>query len=524
MKRIFSFFEPFFPFLVVLGVYIFGSALDNTEFSTEGGMVKVRPGAKVYPDFGENPRSTTTYPAGDSVQFLGYYNDKFSSSCLVKTEKGFIGDIPLWELEIPLLASRGKYKGDTIRLIPPKQFEEYKGYPIIPRKTEVNGILPNGEKTENLWSGNFFPDVPHFIDLKISEGINKSFTKLMSKEKFDGLLSSLKYGSAESVLGPVLASAQKGNNEIRASYHALIFNPESGKFFRPVITFNSDSAASSVELVMERERADWLLKNLPGAAKIYDWPLTTFFARSDLYLDLNRAPGLMSGLEQVWFWIRYVVKFLGVIIWFFCFSYPAIWILNYIIVNFPGVFRPFSNSVMKAIYIAVIALLTYYWILVTLAWGMYWFFIPVQILIAGSIYYQFNGVLSEFIPHARCPQCKHVHSMILTKSELLDSYLDTEYINKTQKTGTDVKEWETYTEVRYNSGRTERENVKRHKETTTHFKHDNFKDLVKKYLYHYHFACSNCGYKESVKRLERTLLDREHLDSSTSSETEYTVR
>lgn len=494
-------------------IYIVPPLFESTHYKTDGEWVKVRSGAVIYSEAGEQDIATPL-KAGDSVRVLGYWRAKFDASCLVETASGVRGELQMWMLDVPLLVSGLKYSGDTVMLNSPKKFTTYKDRQIVARDQKITGTLPNGETTDDLWGSDFYPDIPDVFKLKLDA--NNGFTKLMSKRKYERLAEELDFKNAESRIGPMSTLCRNGKNEIISSYRTFVFDPENGKFFKPLITFSPDSVAVSIDLIEARDRSDWLLSILPGAEWVYDLPITTFFARSDIYDGLINPKGLISTVATVWFWIRWVFSALGSLLWLFCFGYIVLWLLNFIIANYPSVFRKVSNKGMMVVYFIVFACFYYYWILTTLAWGMLWFLIIVDIIVAAGIYSLYTIPLSNEVPHTRCPKCREFGSIYLITKKFVNSSTYQRHGTQTETTGIKVRRWVNYTQVTQGT-RSWRENVRHFEETTVHQRHKHYEDTIKRDLYDEKYRCLNCGYEEERLNTHHTWLGRRDTGTTTST-------
>lgn len=504
-----------------LVVFILPPAFEKTKYKTDGEWIKVRKGTVVYSRIGTE-NFATKLNAGDSVRLLGYKYGSLSSGCLVETSNGERGEIQMWQLDVPMLASWGKYCGDTVRINAPSGLEKVDGRMMLTRKSVITGILPNGEKTENLVSDAFYPDVPDVFRLKL--GNVGDFTRLMSKGKFDKRMKELDLSKAEKEIGPIVFQARKSNGEVVSMFRTYVFDSSNGRFYRPEVTFSGDSVAVSYEFREMQERWPWLLSILPAASWIYDLPVTSYFARTDLYDPLVNPKGYISEAGTVLYWVVWSLRKLLFAVWLVGFGFLPLRLVDFIVVNCPRVFSFVSNTVMNACYIVVPIVLYYFWLLVTLAWGLYWLVALVVMIVVGFIiigsYIYFGGKFWDGIPHTRCPNCKHIDTIELVSREFKGSVIDVRDTTDTIVTGKDEKKTKEYTEV-HQGGRVWNEDEKIHTETTIHERHDKYTDTYRRDKYDARYRCTVCGYQERQIESDSTRIGRKFKGSKKSTRKEF---
>ncbi len=504
-----------------LVVFILPSVFEKTEFKTNGEWIKVKKGTVVYSKI-DNVDYFYPLNVGDSIRLLGYKAPALDSGCLVETSSGIRGEIQMWMLDVPMLASWGEYCGDTLRVNTPTGLEKVDGRMILTRKGNITGVLSNGEKTDNLISGSFYPDVPDVFRLELSN--IAGFTTLMSKAKFEKRMKNLDLSSAERLIGPVIFQARKDNGEIVTMFRTHVFDSKDGKFYRPSVTFSADSIAVSSQFQLTGAYSDWILRYLPGASWFFDLPVTAFFARSDVYNPLVNPKGYITEFENVLYWVVWVLKKVCFVIWLFCFGFIPIRLIDFIVVNYPKVFCFVSNTVMSVCYIVLPIVLYYFWLMVTLAWGLYWLLAIVEVIVVVFIiigsYIYYGMKFWNYIPHTRCPNCKHIDSIELVSREFKGSVIDVEHTTDTSVVGEDKKSWKEYTEVHQN-GRVWKENERIHTETTIHERHDKYKDSIKRDKYDARYICKVCGYRERQIETDSNIIGREYKGSKNTTRKEF---
>lgn len=509
-----------FVFMIVLwlAVYILPGVTEKTEFNTDGEWIKVRKGTIVYSKIGDEDFATTLN-SDDSVRLLGYKAAVLNSGCLVETSSGVRGEIQMWMLDIPMLASGGKYSGDTVRLNAPAKLETLDGRKSLTSKGSITGVLRNGEKTDNLIADNFYPAVPDVFKLKLNN--MAGFTTLMSKGKFEKRMKDLTLRDAERKIGPVFFQGVRGNGEIVAAFRTHVFDPSDGKFYRPLVTFSADSMAVSSRFQLTGANSDYILRYLPEASLFFNLPAIAFFARSDIYNPLVNPKGYISEFQNVLYWVLWSLSKVCFVIWIFCFGFIPLRVLDFIVTYYPKVFGFVSNTAMNATYWILLLVSYYFWLMVTLAWGMYWLVVIVEMIvyffiIACCIVYYTNKFW-DYVPHTRCPECKHIDTIELVRRDFKGSEIGVRNTTDTNKIGEDKKTWKEWTEVHHSSGRVEIRDEVIHTETTIHERHDKYKEKVRRDKYAAYYRCTVCGHTEGEIETQTTLLSRLYKGSKKTS-------
>lgn len=511
MKKITDFIIDFWVPALIIAVYLGASLFESTNYRTDGPWIRVHNGAKILSVFGTDT-VVTPLNVNDSVRFIGYYGDSYKSEYLVETSEGVHGTMPVWMLDMPLLIASGPYQRDVVRLNNPDKVVRDKYGFNIPSGTDMTGVLSNGDKVGIKLGEDLYPDIPDFLNYKINGG--HQFTKIMSVSKFNRLADNIAFEKVIGELGPIQDMAPVGPGEFAASFRTYVFNKEDGRFYKPVVTFNADSVAVSTSLSEASDRSYWALKFIPLASAIYDMPMTSFFARSDIYDTLLNAGGLMTTGDKIIHWIRWTVCALGALLWLIAFGVFFLEILTYVVEYHPGVFKFLSDGTLQALYCLVLIVVYYYWAVVLLAWGAYWWMVPVIVGVAVFLFNFYAGSYRDVVPHYRCPQCRHIGTIELFDQNLLDSETKTETNTRSHVTGEDTKRWKTWTKVTDTStGFSWRENEEDHYETTTHYRDDHYREKVKYDHSMVHYKCTNCGYKERDRSVQRTVLDSKYLGS-----------
>lgn len=514
MNKIKEIIANFWISIVILSVLLGGSLFESTSYKTDGPWMKVRKGAKIFSQIGSDT-IVTKLSAADSVRFMGYTKAWASADCLVETSEGIRGWMPMWMLDNPVIIASGDFKGDTVMIESPAKVLYDKYGPHVDFGEGLKGTLPNGQQTSNLLRLDVYPAIKDYEDYHVQT--RHRFARLMTDKKFERIAAGLNFTDAASKIGPMSNIAKDKDGQLIVMFNTYVFNGQNGRFYNPIITFSADSTAVSSKLNEDTDRSSWLLRYLPLASTVYDWPLTSFFARSDTYSSLEKT-GLQTPAQKVWFWLRWIIVAACSLVWLFAIGLLPCWLVNYLLFEHPKALKPLSDTAVKVLYAVLLAVFYYYWMLVLLAWGAYWWIIPLLIGCATFLYKVYITPLDDRIPHTRCPQCRSMCTITMENQNFLDTNTQMENNTRTHITGSHTKRWQEWTQVTKGNS-TWRENVQNHSETTTHYRDDHYREKVKYDHYMMHYRCSCCGYKERDKATVRTVLDSQYKGSESYSTT-----
>lgn len=441
--------------LFMIAIVVCGSLFENTRLRPDGPVVPVRPGAKLFSVFGKDS-IVTPIPAGDSVRLLGFTGKRTRMKYLVETGEGF----------------RGYLKADHL-----PAFEEW-------QKLEMR---------ENAYT--------HYI----------------SADKFEKESQDITLAQAQAKFGPVTQLARNGKDGFTALLNTAVFNPKNGKFARPVIDFNTDSVATAISLKELEDRNGWLLRLIPFAAQIYDFPATSWIARTDLYNSLTINKEAATPLEKSWNWVKRIIVGIFGLMWLFCtVSIPSLlvsWLLE-----FRKILYYVSDSGVKIISGVLTAAVSYYWMVLLMGWGAP-FWIALLVIPTAIFWHQVEtSCLKDEIPHYRCPQCRSLNTIVPVERDFLETEVNMEDHTKRHKEGQRTERWQEYTKVTdLRTGLSHKEDVKNHSRTTTHWRFDRYKQKVQYDRYMIHFKCNCCGYKERKRDYDRKVLSSQYVGSQHST-------
>lgn len=494
---------------ILLAVILCGSLFETTGYRP-GPMMAARKGAVIYSVFNQKDTIFTKLAQGDSVRFLGYKKAHYDADFLVETTTGVRGWICPWMLDIDFIGGSKAVLGDTFKLGTPSKVI-YNSYgPHWNYKDPVIGVYADGSPTVDLKSATIYPAIKDFGDYELRT--QHSFSKIMSVNKFKKLSDKLTLTQSEDKLGPIENAARRDNGDIDVRYHTYVFNPADGNFYNPIVTFGADSVAVATSTREATDRSDWVLKYIPLASEIYDLGLTSFFARTDIYDSNNDTGKLMSTGKKVWYWACVIVGGIGALLWLFaaC-SFPVALLIALLYI--PKIFYPLSDTAVKVLTAVVTAIFTYYWLVVMLGWGAYWWLVPIVIYVTYFLWDVYTVPLEDTIPHARCQKCRWMYTMELIDKDFLESKNSTENTSKSHKIGGHTRRWQTWTQVTQGNS-SWKEDVKDHYETETHWRRDHYLENVRYDYYMLHYQCTECGHREKARDSVRVVLDRKFQGSS----------
>ncbi|MDE6556698.1 MAG: hypothetical protein K2K55_07020 [Duncaniella sp.] len=503
-----------FPLLVLIVIFAMG-LVEKTDYTSDGQWMKVKDGARLITYFG-NDTIEQPLAKGDSVRFIGYDNPKFRSEYLVETSDGRRGFIYNWWVDVPMIIKSKKHYGDSMTInTPPRMRHTKYGYEY-PLKDEVTGILTSTGVKVKIKPLEFVPAVKDVEKYEIGK-FKEGFTRIMSKSKFDKISQGLSLTEASSKIGPVTETAVLKDGTIRTLYHDYVFNSADGKFYRPEITFGADSVAVSTGLVLARDRNPWLLKILPFADCIFDLPVTSYLSRTSIYNYNGFLYTSNSTPMKIARWTLGILFFAGFLIWLFAISIIPYGMIDYILYH-PRLLFPVSDLGVRIISAMLGAIFAYYWIVVLLGWGAYWWAILLVIGCSCFLWEVFSSPLENTVPHCRCQNCRAMYTMILVNKDFLNSEHATENKSRSRTVAQNRTRTKHYTEVRRNGYKIREEDVRYTTQVDSTIETDHYKENVRYDNYMLHYQCEVCGYRERKRMKDRNVLDRQYKGTTSHQE------
>lgn len=340
--------------LFMIAVVICGSLFERTSLKTDGALLTVKPGAKLVSVFGKDS-IVTPLSTGEQVRVLGFTDSGIRMRYLVETSNGLRGHLGPWQVSQPVIPEYHELKGDSV-------------------------WLENRKMADDLANTDYMPSFEGWKEMKLRQN---AYLHYISANKFRKKAEGITMTKAEKEFGPITHLARNNKQELTALFSTAVFNPESGRFSQPVIHFGSDSVATTVSMKEASDRNDWLLSLLPFASHIYDLPLTSWIARTDLYDTFAFNKATTSSIEKAWIWTKRLTLCLFGLFWLFgTISIPAFFILW--LLEFRRILFPLSDDSVQVVVAVLTGIASYYWMVLLMGWGApFWM---VALVIPAAIY------------------------------------------------------------------------------------------------------------------------------------------
>lgn len=445
--------------------------------------------------------------SGDTIKILGIDRTTYRQTYLVETTDGDRGWLDTYSLPLAQIMVDGNENGDTVSIVGQK----FRG-----KTQHVDGYIAklyDGTEVETR-ADEFEPIIKNWTNYKLS---NVTITSIGTEDHYRSMLG-LSLPEIEHKIGPAYQILHQ-NGETVAQFKALSYDLKDGKSYYPIYRFNSEGLSDNVYFEYHKDRNDWLLKRIPGVSMILNMPFTSMIIRTSIY-EKGATSETISGLEKFLMIALAVIILTGSLVWLF--MTPSILTLAMgNLMAFPKVFYFLSDSVLKWLMIGITISLTYYWTVVMLAWGMFWWITPI---IFVTSWYLCRYAISDLctIPHTRCPHCKRLHTIALDDHVLYDTkYEKGADVVKGKLLDTSYSKYKTWTQVTktttYGDGHKEssswRENETNHKIKHNTYQMIDYEVTYRVDFYHNHYICEECNYEEIIDTTEMTEVDRKFVGS-----------
>lgn len=445
---------------------------------------------------------------GDSVRILGFRRLTYGQSVLVQTPAGDRGMMDASQLPLRQIVVEGEHKGDTLVNLRP----EYLGLHVH----KYDATTAGGEEFE-LRGQDFTPLVEGWKDINLDNNASTSVATQKGLEKMKGrTLEEIeaKYGPAYNIL-----VARDGSK--RASFLIYTYG-NGGVLTKPVISFDAEGKATAFayKAVTGKAKNGWVLSIAPFAATIIDMPLTRALTRTDAYSDPNH-----TGESVPWYMYVAVVAVLAMWLLWYCMT-PSLGVLLVgWLIACPVVFKPLSNKALKAIITVLGVVGTYWWAIALMAWGLYWFMVLPVIAVSYYCMRWAKAYLWDGIPHARCPQCRHIHTISYDRSVVTGTkYMKGRDIRRNKILSEHFETWQSWTQVteRWSDGRERsyRENERNHKRRHRLCSYIDYEVTYLVTFYDDFFSCDHCGFTEKDTHITSEEVDRKEVGTHTDVESD----
>lgn len=499
---------------LILLVLTADALMQGNRLRTDGPVIAVAAPQTMTIRFGEERRQVRL-ARGEQVRLLGIRRYTYQQEYLVETESGDRGWLQADLLPVRQIIVKGEHEGDTVRLTGQKH--------LSPDNPYVSGYfarLADGTEIETR-AECFVPDIEGWRRYVLDGNL---LTAVAGKRKLRAMQGK-GLEELERRLGPAFQIHRTKEGTSQAQFLVRAFDPEDGKFYLPVFTFDAGGKAAAVDFVYESDRSDRLLRILPGASAIFDFPLTSRLVRTGVY-TFDAQGGEIRGVKLALMYAAALAVLLAGLIWLFCTASLPVLLMGWLI-RYPRVFAPMSDRALKWTITAVAVLSFYYWAVALLGWGMFWPFLAILFL-TGRYFRSLATCMLCRQPHVRCPQCRHLETIAFDREEFVKSEYRTGAEIKTGKLlGTSYSWKQTWDEVTYlhrnQEGRSwttkRKENIRNHKmEHRTYemidyevtYRIDHFRD---------HYRCGRCDFRELLDATKWTETDRQKRGSHTSTHT-----
>lgn len=399
--------------ILTFGGMILNSTGNRMELRTDGPEIAVLPGAKLYRLYDEDT-VVSKLSEGTKVRLLGY-KDFWSlraGNCLVETADGIRGYVPMNSLDIPVVVDEGKLKGDTLRL--GKTINEGT------TKSYADGVKSDGEVVEKATKLKLCPAFENSRDYNL-KGFNNTYFASVNKIKKNVIGMSL--AQARKKYGDVMSSSINSDGTRRAMLNTYALTTYDGCMYMPVVTFGNDSIITAVNFAKARDRNSTVLKYIPFAKFMLDLPISSYLGRSNLYelrvfnnTDMDKA-GIMT---KILAWAFTIVGIIFMVFWLFGIGVAPLALLCLIMVRREILFKV-PDKVLRWAMLILIILLTYYWVILLMAWGFVSWFCLITIWVSYMMckltYVMFP---TREAPLFRCAECRNICTIKFDKKELTD--------------------------------------------------------------------------------------------------------
>lgn len=452
-----------------------------------------------------NDTAFVSLAKGDSLRILGFSRLTYRQDVLVQTSRGDRGKLDVSQLPIRQLVIEGENKGDTIISLASES--------LTRRLHEYTARTAAGKELE-LRADDFVPILDGWEGYNLGNNASTSVTTQKSLEKCKGeTLEEIekKYGMAYNIL--------VGADGVRKAKFRIYAYGADGKIYTPTITFDRQGGATdfSFDLLNGKANNSWLLGN-PLAATVISMPLTRLLTRSDVYAMPNN-----TGQPTPWhIYILFIFAVIALLSWYLLTPSLIVLLMGWLI-EYPLVFKPLSNRTLKLIIVVVAVVGTVFWMIALMAWGMYWLFTLPVIPVSYYCCRWATEYLDPYVPHLRCPVCKHIESIEFDHDEVTDTkYMKGADIKRDKLLSTYDERYQTWTQVTttYSDGSktSHREDVRNRKKRHDTYRYIDFEVTYLVTFYLNHFLCSHCSYHETSTSTTQEEVDRKIVGSHTDTE------
>lgn len=491
-------------FVVTLVSLIVDMSFTRNQVKTDGPVITLTEPQKL-PVVTNEDTVLVNLAKGDSVRILGFTRLTYSQCVLVETARGDRGELDASQLPIRQLIIDGENKGDTIVKLTP----EY----LSGRLHEYTAKTSTGREIK-LQGNDFTPILPGWEDYNLDNNASTSVTTQKSLEKCKGeTLEQIenKYGMAYNIL----VDADGG----RVAEFRIYAYGSDGKIYIPTIVFDHQGVATDFlfDLLNGKANNSLLLSN-PIAEMMISMPLTRLLTRSDVYTTPSK-----TGQSTPWYiYILLVLVIIVLLSWYMLTPSLIVLLMGWMI-EYPIVFKSLSNMALKYLIVTISIVSTIFWMIVLMAWGMFWFLTLLVIPVSYYCCRWATEYLEPYVPHQRCPRCKHIETIEFDYDEVTGTkYMKGADIKRDKLLSTHDERYQTWTQVTttYTDGSksSHRENVRNHKRRHDTYRYIDFEVTYFVTFYLNHFICRHCQYHETSTSTTQEEVDRKVVGTHSGTE------
>ena len=490
--------------LIILGIHMLELwSSSSCTLETDGPVITLENRAVMVQRFDEDT-IRTTLPSGSEVKVLAIQSSWVGQEWYVETESGEIGKIDaVYLTQIKQVITDGRDQGDTVSIRAGKS-DRYYYY-----------INSKGKESESV-KDRFIPVFDGWDDYQYD---HSTVAGICSKGKFEKRAIGSSLEKVNRRFGSPLQLHRTADGVI-AEYSWKAFDPETGKMWRPIVTFDKDDVAVSVSYTKPKSTASGFLSALPLSETIIDSWFTTLMVRGARYKSVADCAPTAS--DYLYLIPLFIVTILGVIIWVLSSASLPVLVMGWLL-RFPKAFKELDDRPLKYVILAVMLSAWYVWSIIMMAWGMFPFFALVMLVISWYSYSLAKSPL-ETTPHCRCPKCRHMYTIQFDHEE----YEGTTYhtgreIERGKLLGERKEKWREWTEVttHWTKGSESWTTVDKKNCRTMARKHRTYEYLSYDVTYevkHYRefHVCSVCGHVEETTYCDSREVNRKYQGSHAS--------
>ncbi len=493
-------------FIVTLLSLIAEVCSTSNQAKSDGPVIKLTAQQKMPVEIGHDT-TLRTIAKGDSIRIIGFKRLTYEQKILIETSRGDRGYLQPSQLPLEYLVVGGKHKGDTLVSMRPKYLGDasHSVHKYEAKTSSGSDIEIKGE--------DFVPLLDGWEDYNLDNAFSVASRKGMEKCKGMTLAEiEKKYGMARNVL--VLPDGSS-----KATFWVYAYGTD-GRRYKPTVTFDSEGGASDFEFefIKGKVKNAWLLRILPLSGVIIDMPLTRLLTQSDAYSMPSR-----SGKSTPWYiYVLFVFALIALLAWYLLTPSLIVLLMGWLIA-YPAAFKPLSNKALRIIIFIISVVCCYFWLISLMAWGMHWILIIPVFFVSRYCYRLATEYLGDYVPHQRCPECRHIHTIAFDHDEITGTkYMKGADIKKDKLLGSRDSRYQSWTQVTTTwsdgSKSSHKENIQNHKMRHDTYQYIDFEVTYLVTFYLNHFICSNCRHHETNESTTQKEVDRKIVGAHTDTE------